>query len=188
MVRYPKIWFLRHGQTEWNLENRIQGRLNSDLTELGKSHAAMQARLMAPVIPQVLAAGGRIFVSPQGRALQTARIALGDHPFATDERLAEIDTGEWEGRLREEACSGHKGLEAYCAAPGGEGYHGIEARARDFLEALTAPAILVSHGILGQVMRGITRGMGRAEMAELSNLQGVVYVLEKGRESVLGDG
>ena len=50
MRDFPKIWFLRHGQTEWNAEQRVQGQLESDLTELGIAHAHRQAELMAPIL------------------------------------------------------------------------------------------------------------------------------------------
>eukprot|EP00581_Thalassiosira_minuscula_P035615 CAMPEP_0184474274 /NCGR_PEP_ID=MMETSP0740-20130409/133117_1 /TAXON_ID=385413 /ORGANISM="Thalassiosira miniscula, Strain CCMP1093" /LENGTH=54 /DNA_ID=CAMNT_0026851443 /DNA_START=161 /DNA_END=322 /DNA_ORIENTATION=- len=51
-MQFPKIWLLRHGQTEWNAEHRIQGQLESPLTPLGIEHARRQAGLMAPVLEQ----------------------------------------------------------------------------------------------------------------------------------------
>ena len=185
MARFPKIWFLRHGQTEWNLEGRIQGQLNSNLTDTGRAHAAAQAKLMAPIIDDILDAGGRIFVSPQGRAMETAHIALNGYPFQTDARLAEIKTGEWEGCLHSEVCPEISGLEAYCAAPGGEGFEALHARVEAFLGSLQTPTVLVSHGILGQVLRGTVRNLNRKDIADLSNDQGCVYVLENGTEEVL---
>jgi len=181
----PPIWFLRHGETEWNLEKRIQGRRDSPLTARGVAQAHAQARLMSGIIPEVLGAGGGLFVSPQGRAQATARIALAGHGFATDARLAEIDTGDWEGQLRSEVVGGQDGLAAYAAAPGGEGFDGLSARVTEFLSELRAPAVIVSHGILGQVLRGLICGLGPDEMARLSNHQGCAYLLEEGGETLL---
>lgn len=181
----PKIWFLRHGQTEWNLERRLQGRLDSPLTPEGVAQAEAQARLIAPALAEVAGGPGGLFVSPLGRAQQTARIALGDVAYRVDERLAEIDTGDWEGRLRDELGRGGPDLEAYADAPGGEGFTGLNARVTQFLETVQGPSIVVSHGLWGQVMRGRVQGLDRSEMATLDNRQGVVYVLENGQETVL---
>ena len=48
MKSYPKVWFLRHGETEWNAEGRVQGQTESVLSERGRVHAQQQAKLMAP--------------------------------------------------------------------------------------------------------------------------------------------
>lgn len=185
MATYPKIWFLRHGQTEWNAVGRIQGRLNSDLTEQGREDARKQAVLIAPFIDGVLRGAGGIYVSPQGRAQDTARLALGDQAYAVDERLAEINTGAWEGKLRSDVAPGGTDIDAYAAAPGGEGMAALQARVQDFLSALTGPSIIVSHGILGKVLRAQVCGLDAAEMKALCNRQGCIYVLENGTEKIL---
>ena len=185
MKTIPKIWFLRHGQTEWNAEGRIQGRLNSDLTEQGQADARKQAELIAPFIARIQAGSGGIFCSPQGRAQDTARIALNGAEYLVDARLAEINTGDWEGKLRSEIAYGQSDIETYAKAPGGEGMAGLQARVADFLESLTGPSIIVSHGILGKVLRGHIRGLDIDGMTALCNRQGVVYVLENGSEEIL---
>ena len=185
MTHFPKIWFLRHGQTEWNAEGRIQGRLNSDLTEKGRADARRQAGLIAPMIERVQLGRGGIYCSPQGRAQETARIALNGASYTVDERLAEINTGEWEGKLRSEITQAQSDIETYANAPGGEGMGGLQARVSDFLNNLTGPSIIVSHGILGKVMRGQIQGLDVAGVTALCNRQGVVYVLENGTEEIL---
>ena len=79
MSAHPKIWFLRHGQTEWNRAFRLQGHLDSPLTDQGIAEAAQQAQVM----PEVLAQKPDILVSPLGRAQQTAQIALDGASFQT---------------------------------------------------------------------------------------------------------
>lgn len=185
MPTYPKIWFLRHGQTEWNAVGRIQGRLNSDLTEQGRADARKQAGLIAPFLDEVEQGAGGIYASPQGRAQDTARIALGGRDYVVDARLAEINTGDWEGQLRADVAPGGTDIDAYAAAPGGEGMAALQARVEEFLSALTGPSIIVSHGILGKVLRAQACGLNATEMKALSNLQGCVYVLENGREEIL---
>ncbi|MEL7014178.1 MAG: histidine phosphatase family protein [Pseudomonadota bacterium] len=184
MASFPKIWFLRHGQTQWNLERRLQGRLDSPLTDLGREQAAQQAVIMRPVLEA--APDIACLVSPQGRAVHTAEIALSGHKFTTDPRLAEVATGEWEGQLRAELPTGGlNDLFLYTSAPGGEGFDALEARVRGVLDDLQGETVIVSHGLLGKVLRGLVRGLAREEMDELSNKQGCVYVLEKGRETCL---
>ena len=53
------------------------------------------------------------------------------------------------------------------------------------MQGLNSPTVVVAHGLLGQVMRGIVRGLGREDMAALPNEQGCIYLLDKGRETVL---
>ncbi|MGC1497380.1 MAG: histidine phosphatase family protein [Sulfitobacter sp.] len=186
---YPKIWFLRHGQTEWNKVYRLQGQLNSPLTNQGIAEAERQAVMMPPILAQ----SPDVFVSPLGRARQTAEIALGDVTYKTDLRLMEIDAGKWQGMLRADIMAAHPDwaatnpspLEIYEAAEAGEGIAAFQARITDFLDDLTGPSVIVAHGLLGQVLRALVRGLDMQQAGELSNDQGCIYVLEEGRETVL---
>lgn len=189
MTSFPKIWFLRHGQTEWNAEKRIQGQLESRLSPLGQSHAHQQAKLMRPILAEAPAC----FVSPLGRAQETANIALQGVNYTTDQRLAEAHAGDLQGMTLPEVeakypkiwSANPSHLDLFCAAPNGEGYDSFHARILAFMQALTEPSVVVAHGLLGQVMRGIALGLTRQEMAKLSNRQGCVYVLEGQREQLL---
>ncbi|MBM1309696.1 histidine phosphatase family protein [Sulfitobacter mediterraneus] len=186
---YPKIWFLRHGQTEWNREFRLQGQLDSPLTQQGQAEAARQAKIM----PEILAQNPAIYASPLGRVRQTAQIALGDVPRQEDARLMEIHAGKWQGMTRTEiladrpewAAKSPTPLEIYEAADGGEGLAAFHARIVDFLNDLTGPSVIVAHGLLGQVLRAEVCGLSTSQAGSLSNLQGCVYLLEYGQETVL---
>ncbi|MBM1556806.1 histidine phosphatase family protein [Sulfitobacter mediterraneus] len=186
---YPKIWFLRHGQTEWNREFRLQGQLDSPLTQQGQAEAARQAKIM----PEILAQNPAIYASPLGRVRQTAQIALGDVPRQEDARLMEIHAGKWQGMTRTEiladrpewAAQSPTPLEIYEAADGGEGMAAFHARIVDFLNDLTGPSVIVAHGLLGQVLRAEVCGLSTSQAGSLSNLQGCVYLLEYGQETVL---
>ena len=182
-MTYPTIYFLRHGETEWNRERRIQGQLESVLTEKGVAHAHTQARLIKPILD----AGLQCFVSPLKRAMQTAEIALHGHDMTVDERLMEIHVGDWQGELRDNIV-GNKTLpilDLYASAPNGEGFDRFEARIKSFLDDLAGPSVIVAHGMWGQVMRGLIQGRPRAEMSGLSNHQGCIYVLENGQERLI---
>ena len=189
MKKYPKVWFLRHGETEWNAEGRVQGQTESVLSDRGINHALQQAKLMAPILEM----NPPCIVSPLKRTRQTADIALGGRAYQTDDRLKEVFAGDWEGHLRTDIFknlpdgitpdSPH--MEFYAAAPGGEGFDTFQARVHDFVETLTEPTVIVAHGLSGQLLRGALCGLTRAELGALSNRQGVVYVLENGTETVL---
>lgn len=189
MKNYPKIWFLRHGQTEWNKAYRLQGQLDSPLTERGIADAHRQAALILPVLAQ----GPDIFVSPLGRTRQTAKIALAGASCIYDDRLMEIHAGKWQGRLRKEilAESGDwakhnpSALAIYEKAEGGEGLDALQARIRSFLDELRGPTVIVAHGLWGQVMRAQVCGLDMVAAGHLSNDQGCVYVLENGQETLL---
>jgi broad specificity phosphatase PhoE len=87
------IVFVRHGQTEVNREGRFQGRLDPPLTDLGREQARLVAEGLAGCGAQI------VLTSPLQRASDTAR-AIGQVagvPVEVDERLVEIDYGEWDG-------------------------------------------------------------------------------------------
>lgn len=185
-MAYPELYILRHGETTWNAENRMQGALNSPLTERGKRDAARQGAILAGRD----LAGFTFLSSPQGRAFQTAGIALAGiaDRIRTDDRLCEIGVGDWSGRLRDELPlpKGQDPLMAqYEMAPNGEGFTRLKLRCRGFLDDLQGPAVLVTHGITSSMIRGLVVGE-RAHSAPLRNGgQGVVYHLRNGDQFVL---
>jgi len=188
-MTYPDIWLLRHGQTAWNAEGRIQGQMESELTDLGRAQARLQAELIAPILKERPAC----FASPLGRAQETARIALSGVKFSTDARLAELNAGEGQGLTRAQAdlkwpgiSDAHpRALDLFSEFPGSEGFAAAKARIVEFLGHLEGPSVIVAHGLVGQIVRGLICGLERAEMAVLPNQQGCVYVLRQGAETVL---
>jgi len=153
---------IRHGQTDWNTEGRIQGRTDIPLNAAGRAQAQTLkdacGHLTAPsAMPYT------VLSSPLSRALETARIALGEAALiATDERLMEIDYGSWggvPGRILEEtqpeACQRWFGREDIHFCPhGGESWAALEERIAAFHHAVVVPQItdartrliLFSHG------------------------------------------
>ena len=125
-----ELFVLRHGETTWNREGRMQGHLNAPLTELGVAQAVAQRNIMTG---QDLS-GFRVLSSPSGRAVETAAIALGPlvTEITTDPDLREVGVGEWTGRLRAELIDPTEWqvttdgvLELYDMAPGGETLAGL---------------------------------------------------------------
>lgn len=187
-MTYPDLYILRHGQTEWNAENRMQGWLNSPLTAKGHKDATRQGAIL-----QTLDLKGFTFwSSPSGRAFQTAGIACG--PIAesihTDIRLREIGVGDWAGALRNDLPkpapdSPDPELAHYEMAPNGEGFKAVTARAAAFLDDLTGPAVLVTHGITSRALRSIVVGESALDNPSVHGGQGCVYHLAGGVQTLL---
>jgi broad specificity phosphatase PhoE len=92
------IYLTRHGETQWNKENRLQGWEDSALTEKGiKNAIALGERLVHTNLHA-------IYSSPSGRAFQTAKLICLNRtiPILLDEDLKEISFGEWEGKIQQE--------------------------------------------------------------------------------------
>ena len=88
------IYMIRHGQTDMNIQRRLQGRMDTPLNDAGRAQAETAAEWLRSRGVRF----DRVISSPLRRAVDTARILAGeDVPLRTDERLMEIDCGPWEG-------------------------------------------------------------------------------------------
>jgi len=186
--KYPDLFVLRHGQTQWNLAGRFQGQQDSPLTEKGQAQAILQNKLLQRVDPLPRLA----FVSPQGRTMHTAQLALPrEAEQHTDDRLKEIRFGAWEGLTKQEVKDRvgqdfETGLWHF-ESPQGETYEEISQRVRQFLEEQSEPAIIVTHGITSILLRGFYLGLGKRELLQLPRKQGCIYHLSGGTEKLLAD-
>lgn len=182
------IWLVRHGQTVFNREERLQGRIDSPLTELGVAQARRVGDWFAPKI----AAGGawRILASPLGRTQATARLIAEAAGFAgtveTDDRLIELSLGSWEGLARpqiEALRPDLTGQPFFMHTPDGEPWDVAAPRLADFLADCMAtqdPIIAVTHGAAGKVMRGVHLGLDIAQARHLDVPQDAVFALTPG--------
>ncbi|WP_371224490.1 histidine phosphatase family protein [Roseovarius sp. 2305UL8-3] len=191
----PKLIILRHGETAWNIEGRVQGRQDSALTETGRAQAATQGRLLQG-LPEVKSGSVRVLCSPLGRARATATIALRGLPLAIklNARLQEVSAGDWEGRTRDDLFAefgGEGGItnefDLFTSAPGGERYDDLEARCRAFLNDLSGPTVAITHGVTSLMLRGLACGLSRAAMEALPRGQGCLYVIDQGRETCVSE-
>ena len=135
------FYLVRHGESAWNAENRLCGRSDVPLSENGRRQAQSLAERLRPIPFEAL------YSSPLKRAFETARLiseSIGLEPIP-DERLVELDYGQWEGRtFAEVAESDPEAFRAWVAdpaqfaPPGGES--GLEAQRRiiSFLDCLAA--------------------------------------------------
>ena len=101
----PLIYFVRHGQTDWNAEFRLQGQADTDLNDLGRRQADQNGRVLAGLIawPEAF----DFVASPMRRTRETmerlrAAMGLDPHGYRTDARLVEVNFGDWQGFTYEE--------------------------------------------------------------------------------------
>jgi probable phosphoglycerate mutase len=190
------LYMLRHGETAWNLERRMQGRRDSTLTPRGREQAAAMGRALAAELARE--PGPTIFLrSPLGRARETALIvgsALGLDPgeWRDEPRLAELGYGDWEGFTWSEIEVDHPEAlarwradpEGFCP-PGGETHHELRRRSAGLLAEIAASSVrtvIVSHGVSGAVVRGLHLGLDARAMFVLEKPQDAFFRLLDGRE------
>ena len=185
------IWLIRHGQTAFNAEGRIQGARDSALTALGVEQGKRIGARLRDVAPKDV----RIITSPLGRTQHTARLikeASGlAAPIETDARLAEISLGEWDGMLKDdirrmapEYDAGARRWSWFFDAPGGDSYDALTERLGGWLEdarAHAGPIVAVSHGVAGRILRGLFLQLPRDEALMLDIPQDAFFWLNQGQ-------
>ena len=187
---------VRHGESEWNRDGRLQGQVNSPLTDLGINQAkAIRDYLSGIILNQEL----EIYTSPLDRALQTAEIISQgiDYPSSKiiiEERLNDFNLGEISGTFGWDKVAEIFPEQAQLRLQdpmrfhpsGGESGAEFEARLRSLLEDLmdeTTLKLMVSHGIVNKFIRGILKNLSGKEMVELGESQNTIYRLEQGKET-----
>lgn len=184
------IYLVRHGETLWNREGRMQGHLDSPLTARGED----QARRVGEALRGRVDMDFTMISSPLGRTRRTAHIVCEslDRDAAScthDDRLKEMTWGSWDGLTLPEIESRDPGALA-CRArdrwryvpPGGESYGMLAARLQEWLDGVPAEArlVVVAHGAVGQVLRGLYAGLSRDETMSLDEPQDTFFRLNGG--------
>lgn len=190
------LYLLRHGETAWNLERRMQGSKDSSLTTRGRAQAAAMGRALAAELARE--PGPTIFLrSPLGRTRETSLIigrelAIDPADWRDDPRLAELRYGHWEGSTWAEIEVNHPDAmagwradpEGFCP-PGGETHFELRQRSAEALADIIASGtrtVVVSHGVSGAVMRGLLHGLDARAMFVLEKPQDAFFRLLDGRE------
>ena len=144
-----ELWLIRHGETDWNREGRIQGQQPNPLSTLGLQQAR---KLGARLLGETFAA---VYCSDLKRAVQTAELVFPGREFIYDTRLREIARGVLEGQLGADLVGEHRDVYAAMQKdsfnvrpPGGENYRDLGARVVSWLASLPRPAKVaaVTHG------------------------------------------
>lgn len=150
------ILLVRHGQTKWNVEMRLQGTLDSDLTETGIFQAEKLGERLSDI------EFSKVFASPSGRTMKTAELILRNKEKAIikDNRLKEMNFGILEGkkvetleeRFKKEIAVMHEEPEIYNPSEyNGETYKELIGRTSQFLDDLVSSEngkiLVVAHGM-----------------------------------------
>lgn len=179
------IFFLRHGQTDWNAELRLQGQKDIPLNQTGRGQARKNGKTLAALIddPERF----RYIASPLGRTRETmnlVRMELGlpSHGYETDDRLKEISFGHWEGytveEMRETDPLGVAEREADkfgFRPPQGESYEQLLVRVQSWLPYVDEDAIVVCHGGVLRVLEMILNATPAQQIMQVIMPQDRVY-------------
>ena len=188
----PLLYYIRHGETDWNREGRLQGQREIPINDVGRAQARHCGGILRDLIAREPQSDFDFVSSPLGRARETmelVRTTLGLDPksYRVDERLAEISFGAWEGftiddlrRSSPDAVAARECDKWGFAPPGAESYATMSRRVHGWYDTLTADTVAVAHG---GVLRGLIVQLGICppEQAPFLDIgQGVVYVIRDG--------
>lgn len=185
------LYFVRHGETDWNKAQRYQGRQDIPLNATGRSQARRNGRVLAEMLGHRSAVLDYL-ASPLLRARETMEIvrrelALAHDGYRVDDRLAEIHYGHWEGQLWNELPqTDPDGYAARQADPwswqprGGESYRMLSDRVAEWVAEVRRDAVVVSHGGVSRVLRGLILQLGGSEVARLEVPQDRVLLITAG--------
>lgn len=192
----PRLYFIRHGETDWNREGRLQGRTDTALNARGREQASIVARHLGEIMPSPAdespLKGLPFHASPMRRTRQTVEILrgnLGLDPlgYAPDDRLREIGFGAWEGRTWHEVRArdpiGTRERERNrwtYQPPGGESYAMVMERVSDWFSGIREDSCVVAHGGIARVMMVLCGGMTPENAVTADIWQGKVLVFSKG--------
>jgi broad specificity phosphatase PhoE len=190
----PTIYYIRHGETQWNAEGRLQGTQDVPLNDLGRKQAATAGLILADLFMRDgRSATSLAFVaSPLGRARATMELMRGTlklrpGDYTIDERLREIGYGAWEGSTLAQAQAADPELFArrqaskWTVAPtGGESYVAVQERVTEWYHQLTGDTVAVAHGGTARALMVALGFETPVSAADLLIEQGAVYVFSNG--------
>lgn len=189
----PRLYFIRHGETDWNREGRLQGRTDTVLNARGRKQAAAVAgHLDTLVSKKHLPENLPFFASPMQRTRQTIEILretlkLDPVGYAPDDRLKEIGFGAWEGRTwpeiraRDPIGARDRDKDRWnFQPPGGESYAMVMERVASWYDTLKDDACVIAHGGIARVMLVLCGGITREAAVNVDIWQGKVLMFEDG--------
>jgi broad specificity phosphatase PhoE len=190
----PVLYFIRHGETNFNVEQRLQGQYETSLNARGR----VQARQCGDLLSELFAREGRSAAdysyvsSPLLRAretMQLVRAGLGLDPasFDLDDRLKEISYGQWEGSTLPEIEARDPHLLARreddkwgFAPPGGESYRNVAGRVASWYATVARDTVVAAHGGVARALMANFCILPKEEATHAEIVHGAVYVFAGG--------
>lgn len=184
------LCIVRHGETDWNVEGRLQGQRDINLNGRGRDQAISVGHILKRDCPEVL--GFDFVSSPLTRAQDTMRLMRGSmgldpEAYRLDDRLKELTFGGWEGFTWDEmmakdpvGCTAREADKWGFCPPEGESYAMLSVRIGGWLSELKAPTLAVTHGGVARVLLGLIAGVPQKELPLRDIKQGRALLFENG--------
>lgn len=185
-----KLYFVRHGETDWNAERRYQGQTDIPLNARGRDQSRRNGDALRAFLPAITQAD--FVASPLVRTRETMEIlrtSLGLDPAAyrIDRRLIELSYGAWEGQLQSSLPQSDphdladRERDPFRWRPvGGESYADLLLRTIDWAETLQRDTVIASHGGVSRCLRAHVLGLDPESIPDLVSPQDKVLVLAGG--------
>jgi probable phosphoglycerate mutase len=183
------IYFIRHGETDWNAARRYQGQRDIPLNAKGRAQARRNGEALCALLPGIAAAD--FVASPLGRARETMEIVraclgLPRDGYRLDDRLRELSYGHWEGKLQADLPRlDPEGLAERAKDPfrwrpeGGESYADLYERTMAWLADVARDTVVAGHGGVGRALRARVLGLDPETIPGLESPQDRVLVLRR---------
>ena len=190
---YPLVYIVRHGQTAWNAEFRLQGQADTDLNVLGREQATGNGHRLAELVgdPREF----DFVASPMRRTRETmerirAAMKLDPLAYRTDDRLIEVNFGDWQSftfaelETQSPGAKKSRARDKWNFQPPGEGaesYQMLLERVKPWFDALDRPTVCVTHGGVIRTLFRMVEGVSEDEAANLEVWQDRLLRLQGGR-------
>ncbi len=184
------IYFVRHGETDYNAAARYQGQRDIPLNLRGRGQALRNGEVLLEVLRDPTAFD--YVASPLSRARETMQImrrvlGLPVDDFRFDDLLKEVHYGAWEGSLAGDLPRtdpfglAARNLDPFNWRPeGGESYADLMVRTDTWLQNVTRDTVVAAHGGVSRTVRGRILGLSPAQMLDLEVPQEKILVLRDG--------
>lgn len=189
------IYFSRHGETDWNVSQRVQGQMDIDINDNGRTQADRNGDLLRSLLGT---ADGYDFVaSPLSRTRETmerirTRMGLDPKAYRMDPLLMEVHFGDWQGHMLSEFETAEHGVIArreqdkWNFVPPGElaeSYQVLSERIKKWMGTVQQKTVCVTHGGCIRTLFYSYGGMSGHDAANLLIPQDKILKLENGQLS-----
>lgn len=185
----PTIYFIRHGQTDWNAEARFQGKRDIPLNDKGREQARRNGETLKALIDR-----DRVdyIASPLMRARETMEIVrqtmgLDKGAYETDDRLKELSFGDWEGRTVSDLEQSERKLwkerqdnKWTFRPPNGESYQDLAYRLQSWVSEIKAPSVVIAHGGVNRGLRFLLSDSDSVDLASTIIPQDKIMIINEG--------